>query len=176
LACLECGRVLHEAADANHYTRLGMRPEDPVDKDATEVLYLRLSRALHPDFHGNADEAGLALANRNTALLNEAWGILDDAVARAEYRLGLLDSDALDKHKQLDPTFLMEAMEMSEEAESGDDVLRAQIGERVRGEIARRLQRLAEDAAWSPPDTAELAVLLHEMRVYKRILRDLEAA
>ena len=145
--------MLDERPDANHFARLGMRPEDPIDREAVEAVYLRLSRALHPDFHGSADEAGRARANRNTALLNEAWKILDDDVSRAEYRLGLLDSDALEKHKQLDPSFLMEAMEISEEAEGGDAELRTQIGERVRGEIASRMDRLSEDAAWSPPSS-----------------------
>jgi molecular chaperone HscB len=176
LACLSCGRVLAESADADHYSRLGLSPEQPFDRDAVEVTYLRLSRALHPDFHGSADDTGLALANQNTALLNEAWNTLDDDVARAEYRLGLLDAGALERHKTLDPAFLMEAMEMSVEGEDADAGTRARLIGLVDGEMARRMTRLAEPSAWAPPDTAELAVLLHELRVYKRIKRDLEAA
>jgi len=176
LACLACGSVLDEPADADHYTRLGLVPEDPFDPDAVETRYLQLSRALHPDFHSNADPADRERANRNSALLNEALNTLTDDTARAEYRLGLVDSEALERHKQLDPTFLMEAMELSEEAEGCDAATRDRLGGQVRGEIARRSARLAEKGAWSPPDTAVLAVLLHELRVYKRILRDLETA
>ncbi|MHC4846519.1 MAG: Fe-S protein assembly co-chaperone HscB [Planctomycetota bacterium] len=174
LACLACGRVLDEPADADHFARLGLAPGDAFDLDEVETRYLRLSRALHPDFHGRADAADRERVNRHTALLNEAWNTLADDTARAEYRLGLLDPDALERHKQLDPAFLMEAMELSEESEHCDAATRDRLIAQVQGEIARRGERLAEDGAWSPPDTAELAVLLHEMRVYKRILRDLE--
>lgn len=176
LACLACGRVLDEPADADHYARLGLRPEDGFDHDAIEARYLRLSRALHPDFHGQADEAARERANRHSALLNEAWNTLADDTARAEYRLGRTDPDALERHKQLEPSFLMEAMELSEEGEHCDAATRDRLTGQVRAEIARRDERLADDSAWSPPDTAELAVLLHELRVYNRILRDLETA
>jgi molecular chaperone HscB len=180
LACLHCGRLLEEAPGTTHFQRLGLAPGARPDAAALERAYLRLSRLLHPDFHGAGDERQRELALRNSALLNEAYGTLGDAEARAEYQLGLLDAGALDRWKQLAPDFLVTAMETSEAveqaAEARDGAALARLREEARGEIARRLDALSDPAAWAAPDTRRLATLLHQLRVFRRILRDAERA
>ncbi len=180
LACLACGRLLEEPAGATHFQRLGLAPPGPCDRSALEAAYLKLSRLLHPDFHGGADKASRALALRNSALLNEAHATLADAEARAEYRLGLHDAGALQRWKDLPPAFLVAAMETSEEVEAaaraGDRPALARIVDDVRRRIDERLARLADERSWTTPDARALATLLHELRVFRRILRDAEKA
>lgn len=174
LACLTCNVVLDEADGATHFQRLAVPACEAVDGAQVETNYLRLSRLLHPDFQGQADDAAQQRALRNSARLNEALSTLTDAQRRAEYLLGLLDPEALDRHKQLAPGFLMESMELSEEIEEGDAPTRTRIAGDVRQQIAERMSEVAAEAARAEPDTARLAVLLHEVRVLRRILRDTE--
>jgi molecular chaperone HscB len=180
LACLQCGRVLEEPAGATHFQRLGAPAAAGVDRAALERTYLRLSRLLHPDFHGGADARLLDLAVANSALLNEAYALLGDDEARAEYLLSLHDAGALERWKALPPAFLAEAMERSEAVEeaaaSGDRAVLARLAADARDEIAARRAQLGDPQAWAPPDTRRLATLLHELRVFRRILRDAEAA
>lgn len=217
LACFACGKLLEESADAHHFARLGVTPLEALDEDKLEANYLRLSRLLHPDFQGSSDAATQALAVSHSATLNHAYRTLRDEQARHEYLLELLEPGALEKHKQLDPAFLMEAMEVNEELEQAhedgcaDTVNR--IASMARDEIDERMQNVAaacsatferiaadeghaphadpEAAADTSPtprhgdelagaprpisahwDSEEIATLLHQARVYRRILRD----
>ncbi|MGQ0554090.1 MAG: DnaJ domain-containing protein [Planctomycetota bacterium] len=178
LACLACGAVLEEPADATHYQRLGLPAEVVLDAAALERNYLRLSRALHPDFHGAADEPLRERVNRHSAHLNEAHGILADEQERAEYLLTLRDPQALERWKALAPAFLAEAMEVSEEVEQarGPEQLAARqaLAQRAQSELARRRAALREPAVWNPLDARQVATWLHEARVWLRILRDIE--
>lgn len=200
LACLACERILDEPADADHYGRLGIPASEPLDLDDAEARYLRLSRLLHPDFQSAADERTQMLALSHSATLNEAWRVLSDDQLRAEYLLELRHPGALERQKTLSPEFLMEAMEVSEELEDAhatgctDTVDR--IAAQARGEIQQRMarvsqtcattiRRIAEEAHHAPGrphsdevdhewDAEMLATLLHQARVYRRILRDAE--
>jgi Fe-S protein assembly co-chaperone HscB len=176
LACLACGRLLEERADADHFARLGATRSPHVDRDAVEATYIRLSRLLHPDFHGGEGDEALERANRGSALLNEAWSVLTDDASRQEYLLELVAPGALERNKVLPPAFLAESLELSEEledAQRGEDArAAAAVVERVRQAMSERDAVLDDPASWAAGDTARLARLLHEQRVYRRILRD----
>lgn len=175
LACRACGALLDEPAGASHFARLGL-PEGPdPDLAAAERNYLSLSRALHPDFHGGAGEAAVERANRATALLNEAWSVLSNPAERLEYLLELRAPGALDTAKRLAPAFLAQAMELSEEAEAAATrpADAAALAARVRGEIDARMRAVLRPEAWQAPDARALATTLHELRVLRRVLRDL---
>ena len=166
------------------------------------MSYLKLSRVLHPDFQSGADAGQRELSLRNSALLNEASAALNDELQRAEYLLELHVPGTLDKHKKLSPAFLMEAMEISEEVDDAhsigcQDTLR-RIADKAHEAFHDRLKGVAsacsvtidrlardehvhEDARptrllgpheWN---TEQIAVLLHQARVYRRILKDTEA-
>ena len=178
LACLQCGALLDEPADATHFQRLGLPQTAAFDLAAAERNYLRLSRALHPDFQTAGDEAAADLANTASARLNEAWSVLSDPESRAEYLLELIDPGVMDRSKTLAPAFLAEAMELSEEAEAAarDPSVAAALRKRVQVDSDARLADVLRPAAWESPDTRRLATTLHELRVLRRVLRDLGAA
>jgi len=200
LACLACGRILEEPRDADHYARLGVPAVEPIDLADAEARYLRLSRLLHPDFQSSEDERTRRLALSHSATLNQAWRVLSNDQARAEYLLELRHPGALERQKTLSPEFLMEAMEVSEELEDAHatgctetvdriaSLARGEIDERmdrVSQECAATIRRIAEEAHHPPGrphgedvdhdwDAEMLATLLHQARVYRRILRDAE--
>jgi molecular chaperone HscB len=177
LACLACGTLLDEAPDATHFERLGLPRSAALDLAAAERNYLRLSRVLHPDFQTAGDETAAERSNEASARLNEAWSVLSDPEARAEYLLELLEPGVMDRSKTLSPAFLAEAMELSEEAETAAGTLAAAaLRARVQADSEARLAAVLRPAAWEQPDTHRLATTLHELRVLRRVLRDLGTA
>ncbi len=190
---------------ADHFRRLALSPLEAFDADLAERHYLKLSRLLHPDFQTAATDEVKQLALKNSALLNEAWRTMTDDQLRAEYLLELHAPGSLERHKTLSPEFLMEAMEVSEELDDARsigcrdtlkriaDTARVEIEERMEGvatqcaatiqRIAREDQREAEGSNLPRPmisphewNTEQIAVLLHQARVYRRILNDTEHA
>ena len=81
----------------------------------------------------------------------------------------------MERSKQLSPAFLGEAMELSEEADAAaqDAAATASLRARVRAQVDARLTGVLAHAAWVAPDTRQLATSLHELRVLRRVLRDL---
>ncbi len=175
LACLACGVLREEPAGSNVFTRFGLTPTPRVDVDAIELHYLRLSRLLHPDFQAGKPPAVQDLAVSGSALLNEAYTTLLDDQRRLEAALALLDPDALERNKTLSPAFLMESMESSEEIEdaraSGDDEALKHLAAGMRAVIDARLASAA-DHLTGDGDPDAVATLLHETRVFRRMLRD----
>jgi Fe-S protein assembly co-chaperone HscB len=175
LACLSCGALLDERADATHFERLGLPQSAAVDLAAAERNYLKLSRALHPDFQTAGDAAAGERANDASARLNEAWSVLSDPEVRAEYLLELLEPGVMERSKRLSPDFLGEAMELSEEAEDAarDPAAAAALAARITADADARLAGILAPDAWRTPDTHRLATALHELRVLRRVQRDL---
>lgn len=176
LACLRCGAILREPPDVTIFARVGAVPAPRLDLDALESVYLRLSRLLHPDFQGAADEETRRLALANSARLNDAWRLFHDEQELAEAALAVLDPDALERTKALDPMFLMESLELSEEVEAalgrGDSETVARLRARVRAEIDERMRAVEHGYRDARPDVDALARRLHEARVFRRVLRD----
>ncbi len=175
LACLSCERPLVESPEGDCFSRLG-QPRGIADTSDLETRFLRLSRLLHPDFHGAADDATRQLVVANSALLNEAYVVLTSLSQRAEYLLGLIDAEALERNKTLAPAFLMESMELSEAVEEATDKSAlAGFAKDLQARIDARLALVGDPSAWDPPDLDALATALHEMKVFRRILRDVRA-
>lgn len=203
LACLACGLILDPGRHSEHFGSLGLDSLAAFDPTMAELNYLKLSRLLHPDFQAGVDEPTQGLAVRNSALLNEAWKTLNDDQLRSEYLLELYDPGVLERHKTLSPEFLMEAMEVSEELDDAQiqgckETIRKIAGS-ARSEIETRMKDVASACSatiariahegpepgetlpakrLNPHDwnTDQIAVLLHQARVYRRILRDTENA
>ncbi len=168
------GTITAESDTATLFDRLGLEPSAVVDAALIERHYLALSRQLHPDFQAAATDDVQQLAVRNSALLNEAYTTLLDDQKRLEYLLALRDAEALERNKKLSPVFLMESMEHSEAVESAaDDTSKlATLAKTYKGEVAERISAAQAALAESDADVDRVATLLHEARVYRRILRD----
>ena len=99
--------------------------------------YLQQSRALHPDYHAGATPAEQEAAVLRSSQLNQAYTRLSDPQQRLELLLrlaGLIDY-AGQTERKLTPAFMMEVMELGEQAESPNpadrDALRAQLVARL---------------------------------------------
>ncbi len=67
----------------DYYHLVGVSPEADIEQIRAE--YLARARQLHPDRIHADDAVSLAAANRDMALLNEAWSVLSDPGRRRAY-------------------------------------------------------------------------------------------
>ncbi|MBC7974488.1 MAG: Fe-S protein assembly co-chaperone HscB, partial [Myxococcales bacterium] len=96
------------------FARLGLEAAYEVDLEALERAFFERSKAVHPDRVTGATAAErIAVLSRSRAL-NDAYQLIKKPVPRAEYllaRAGVTIGD----NERLDPTFLMEILELREE-------------------------------------------------------------
>src|SRR6185503_11978686 len=93
---------------------LGLPAQFDLDPKVIEAAFFDKSKALHPDRFANAPAAERVAALSRSRALNDAYQTLKKPVPRAEYlleRAGVTIGD----NEQLDPTFLMEILELREE-------------------------------------------------------------
>jgi len=100
-----------------------------IDKELLRRRFFERSRAFHPDFFAQEDEAAQADALERSAELNKAYKVLTDDDERIRYVLlekGLMETE---EKYPLDPEFLMEMMELNEQLpEAGaDEASKAQL-------------------------------------------------
>lgn len=100
----------------DHFQRLGLPRRFSIDAAELERSYLALSRAIHPDYHAGSD-AELSASQELSARLNEAYNVLRDPFARADYLVQLEGGPTASEHKQLPANFLAEMLEAREEVE-----------------------------------------------------------
>ena len=100
---------------------MGLEPGPVVDGAALKKRLLKLSRAMHPDFFGGADEELKQRAIDNTAELNAAFELLSDDMARADWLVRSLGGPKESDERQMPQTFLMEVMEWNELLEEARD-------------------------------------------------------
>ena len=85
-----------------------------LDMQELESRYLALSRANHPDQNRAEGVEDCAAVLSRAAEVNDSWRALKDRWRRAQVLIQLRAPDALEEHKQLDPEFLLEAMDLAE--------------------------------------------------------------
>ena len=120
------------AAAADYFELFAIEAGYDLDLDALEKKYLELSRKVHPDRFVGAAARERLTALQQSMLLNDAYKILVKPVARAEYML-VRAGVTIAANEQLDPSFLMEVMELREE-----------LQEAVQGRDRARLDSLEE--------------------------------
>jgi molecular chaperone HscB len=106
-----------ETSTRTHFDCLGLPPRFALDADELERGYLERTRATHPDFHHGAPSAEKRASMELTAALNEAYATLRQPYRRAEYLLALEGGPSASEHKQMDPAFLEEMLELRMEIE-----------------------------------------------------------
>jgi molecular chaperone HscB len=102
----------------NYFDLFGLPVGYIVDAGSLANRYRDLQRVVHPDRYANATEQERRLSVQGASLINEAFEILKDPVARAAYLLSLhgVEIDAQNETTQ-DMEFLMQQMELREELE-----------------------------------------------------------
>ncbi len=122
------------------FAQLGLAPRYDIEPAELERAFFERSKELHPDRFANAPAAERVVALSKSRALNDAYQILKKPVPRAEYllaRAGVTIGD----NERLDPTFLMEILELR-----GIDVEPRRQAEQLERVPARRGQPAARTA------------------------------
>ncbi len=129
LFCKYCNSLQRPQVD--YYAFLGIPRKLNLDLDALQRKFYELSRLLHPDRYTLKPVTERQFSLEATAILNDAYRVLRDPVARAEYvlRENNLEKPA-DGPNSVPPELLEEVFEMNmalEELRSGDASVRPQL-------------------------------------------------
>jgi molecular chaperone HscB len=170
------------------FERLGLPRRFSIDANELERAYLARSRAIHPDYHREGSDADRTASLELAADVNEAYTVLGEPHARAEYLLKLEGGPGASEQKQMPPAFLaemLEARERIEEARVGcpDDAsaLAAEFDKRyddLLAEVASLFDRLAHVPVGDAGRQAVLAQirgLLNSAKYVRGLIRDLHA-
>lgn len=187
LGCTSCGRLVELEGEISPFELFGWPLSDEIDARELHKRFLRFSRLTHPDFFAAESAATRALAERNSARLNEAREILSDDVRRADWLVRHLGGPDENDERQMPKAFLLEVLEWNEileeakHAEPGAPVL-AQIDELEQELRANRAETIdAIHAKLAPlPERGSAALRdvrrdLNAVRYVDRALGEIEA-
>lgn len=185
LVCESCGALQEAPAVASPFALLGVEVAQDLDAKALRRRLLQLSRRLHPDFFGSADEATRQLAEHHMAELNSAFEVLEDEFARAARILVLLGAPSEEEERQMPQAFLMEVLEWNEALEEARETaigsperqalgaLESELTEKraeLMAAVGRALSPLPEPGA---PSLTEQRKTLNAVRYVDRALGEL---
>ncbi|MCR4317939.1 MAG: Fe-S protein assembly co-chaperone HscB [Planctomycetes bacterium] len=115
LACESCGSIFLPAEDVDYFEALGIKREYSLCKDEIEDRQRKLGMLLHPDFAMKKTPFEQRIAQRSSALVNDAATTLKDDLERAKYLLSLYDDEVLQASKETFGGFLAEMLDRREE-------------------------------------------------------------
>jgi len=187
LACGACGALIEVDGEQDPFATFGLERAWSVDADDLSKRLLRFGRLVHPDYYAAAGEAARALAERNTASLNEAHELLENDFRRADWLVRALGGPTESDERQMPQAFLMEVLEWNETLDEArgaaagtaeHDAL-AELGTTLDDERADAMQRIG-NLLTPLPDAgagtlAELRRELNAVRYLDRALRELKA-
>ena len=159
------------------FALLGLSPGFDVDLAALERAFFERSKALHPDRVTGASAAERVVVLSRSRALNDAYQVIKKPIARAEYlleRAGVTIGD----NERLDPTFLMEILELREELALARAAGNTELVARLQGTMqARRAGALnALPALFAAGDLAAIKDRLILLRYINRYLEECDAA
>ncbi len=100
----------------NHFELFGLPIQFELDGSLLSSQFRELQRRFHPDNFATASERDRLMAMQQAAQINDAYQVLKDPIARAEYILILNGCDIRGEQQTLqDEAFLMQQMELREE-------------------------------------------------------------
>jgi molecular chaperone HscB len=199
LLCAACGKV-QPAAGVDYYQVFGLDRRFEIDTAPLEREFHRLSRKLHPDRFARATPQEQEWSLAATALLNDAYRTLRDAIQRTEYLLKLsgiqIGEENSGKSKSADrqpPADLLEEvfelnmqleeMRMNRNMGEDDPQLQADLAS-ARGKFEGLLAEVdgdlaAKGAEWDAGDAVvreraanAMAALLDRRRYLRNLVRD----
>ena len=167
--------------EKNYFELFGLPPRFTVDLPDLASRYRDLQKKFHPDKFARSTDSERRMASQMAAQINAAYQSLKSPLERGRYLLTLagigLDDE---KDTQMDPSFLMEQMELREQlasiGDSGDTPGKLlQLGSEVERSIARRIDRLAEIFAGADNEGfSQARNLLREMQFLEKLRKEIE--
>jgi len=159
------------------FSLLGLAPAYDVDLAALERAFFERSKQVHPDRVAGAPAAERVAQLSRARALNDAYQLIKRPVARAEYllaRAGVTIGD----NERLDPTFLMEILELREELAEARAAGATELVATLQGAMqARRIQALeALPPLFAAGDLAAIKDRLILLRYVNRYLEECDAA
>lgn len=97
--CSSCGRV-QPPRPVDYFTFFGFPRKLNLDTAALEKEFYALSRKLHPDLFGQADNDERAWSLEQSSMLNDAYRTLKDPIKRTEYLLRVEGIELEEQSKQ----------------------------------------------------------------------------
>ncbi len=164
------------------YEAFGLEPALSLDFEDLKKRFYERSRQWHPDRFSRASAEEQDKALQMTSVLNDAFRVLRDPVARAEY---FLKENGIELSKEAPPELLEEVFELNmalEELRGGDESAKPQLAEARARFVAMRDAIDAELAAAGAryDESRDQAVLdqihaaLNRRRYIKNLIRDVE--
>ena len=136
---------------------------------ALSARFFALSRAFHPDFHAQADEATRDEMLEKSALLNRAWKTFQSPDETIKYVLQLKELLEEEEKDQLPPDFLMEVMEINEALMDPEEADAAELTQRINSlqtEIYEPVEQIIEN--YQEGITSEKELLQVKAYYYKK--------
>jgi len=163
LLCEACGALIDPPTTPSPFDVFGLAPAHALDLAALRKRLLRLSRGMHPDFFASADAATRALAEHDSARLNEAFELLSDEAARASWLVDAAGGPSESQERAMPQEFLLEVLEWNEQLEAarenkGDAAALARLAPLEAELVQRRaqqLERVASALGAHPADAAQ---------------------
>src|SRR5579871_2951078 len=123
LFCHTCGAV-QPPRQVDHFARLGLQRGFEIDLAELDRRYFGLQRNLHPDRFARRSSKERAIAESQSASLNQAYETLKEPLTRAAYLLELAGIRSAAAHAATvdDEELLSEAMENREALMEADNV------------------------------------------------------
>jgi molecular chaperone HscB len=123
LFCHGCGAV-QPPGQRDHFARLGLPRGFEIDDGELDRRYFALQRNLHPDRFARRPARERAIAESQSASVNQAYETLKDPLSRAGYLLELAGRRSAATHAAtvMDEALLSEVMENREALMEAEDV------------------------------------------------------
>jgi molecular chaperone HscB len=146
------------------------------DLQLVKQRFYELSRKYHPDFFSNAGDEEQAEALEKSSAVNKAWKVFNDPDQTIKYLLqlkGLLEEE---EKYQLPADFLMEMMELNEQALEGDHPGTRQQVSAIQKEIYEPVKAIIEgykEGATSKEELLQVKEYYFKKKYLNRILEGL---
>jgi molecular chaperone HscB len=184
LFCRFCNTLQPPIPD--YYRFMGLDRKLRLDPDDLQQRFYRMSRLLHPDRYHRRPQTERQYSLEATAILNDAYRVLRDPVARAEYVLKELGFNIGEQRsKDVPPELLEEVFELNmalEELRGGDATVKPQLEEArkkflgLQEEIDRKLDVLYKryDETDDRDALSEVRTILNRRRYIQNLVREVE--
>src|SRR5262249_21382830 len=113
--CSTCGKIQPVAAGTDYFSFFGLLRRLGLDEDELEKSFYSLSRKFHQDYFMNANEEERRASMERSSMLNDAYRMLRDRVARVQYLLSL--EGHKEAEKKAPPDLLEQVFELNMQVE-----------------------------------------------------------